>query len=156
MSLSDVKLTLSAKLASRPDSHSFSSDAELDIASSVVHQRYMYLCSLREKLGGSAEKVIEYITARDLRLQKDHVSVNSIHIQTFIPPSSNTLFNGLCPLPTRVDLLTGGVTVHPDYVGESDLTEEHIECVPLEGDMRDEPKAVPSSLEFVLKKIRIK
>lgn len=158
MSVLDVKSLIQERInGSDPRYRPLFSDASLDLASSVVHQRYMYMCELRERLGGSTEKVIEYLMNRDKLFTQDESSVNFIHIQTFIPPASNTQFNGLCQLPaSRVDLLTGGMNVHPDYAGESDLTGEHIECVPMDAGMEGDEKPEKTRLEFALKRIRIK
>ncbi len=148
MSVEEVKERLRERLGGSAN------DAELDIAASVVHQRYLQLCELRTRLNGSSDRVIEYLQQRQLRFDPQASAVNSIHIQTFIPPSSHTQFNGLCLLPTRIDLLTGGVTVHPEYVGECDISRDPIECVPLE--VRTEKQEEKLQLEFSLKKIRIK
>lgn len=147
--LEDVKTRLRA-VSVKP----FRSSLEDDMACSVVHQRYMYLCRLRDKLG-SNEKVIEYVESRKSTPDPSSPWVNSLPIQTLLPPSSQSQFNGICPLPMRVDLLTGGETIFPGF--ESDLSMEPIDLAPLNTGMRDiSSRTKPPTPELVLKKFRIK
>jgi hypothetical protein len=148
--LEDVKTRLLA-VSVKP----FRSLLEEDMACSVVHQRYMYLCRLRDKLG-SNEKVIEYVESRKCTPDPSSAWVNSLPIHTLLPPSSQSQFNGICPLPMRVDLLTGGETIFPGFAGESDMSMEPIDLAPLNTGMRDISRTTPPTPELVLKKFRIK
>ncbi len=162
MSASDISVDrdtivsgIMSQLSGRPQvPHTFRSVSDLDYSCGLISKRYQYLLELREKLG-STEAVIEYLENLKVRNSQQVINfpTNSIHPLTLVSPQVQTQFNGLLPLPTRVDLLTGANQIHPDYTGEPVLECELMtaEDVPI---VSNAPQVVP--IQFNLKRMRMK
>ena len=133
---------------------SFGSRKDVDYICDVVNTRYQYLMLLKKKLG-STEAVINHVEAAKIKSSQDVINfpTNAIHPLTLVSPQAQSQFNGLLPLPTRVDILTGSREVYPDYRGEpihemEEMTHEDVSII-----SQSEP---PRRVQFNLKRLRVK
>ena len=145
-----------SELTKQSDGHRkcFRTPRDLDYACDVINKRYQFLLQLKDKLG-STEAVIEHVEALKARDIEQAISfpTNSIHPLTLLSPLAQTQFNGLVPLPTRVDLLTGTREVHPDYTGEPVLESELMAVDDNPVIHHQKPK---TQIQFNLKRMRLK
>ena len=76
---------------------------------------------------GNTGKLLEYLSRqKEKKSRLTNLDVNRIPLSGLVVPFTGrqSAPNGLCPLPTRLDTLTGTVQFFPDYQCESNLSDQ--------------------------------
>jgi len=132
---------------------SFKSESDLEFATQSVFGRLTELQAIQDR---GVDDVINYIETKKSNTRAINFPINSINMLTLISPNAQSTYNGLCQLPTRIDLLTGTRTVFPDHQCESLVRMEKVEGELIQPTIT--PSVVPSvpSVTFKLKRMRLK
>jgi len=128
----------------------FESEEALEAAVEKIYRRIEELQKLSSQLG-SLEKAKLYLDSQSARRREQVFPQNNVSLKTLVfQPGAN----GLCPLPSRLDCLTGLCTTYPEVQPETDLSVQEVLAEPIAVDWPHQPVEASSSVS--LKRLKVK
>jgi hypothetical protein len=128
----------------------FESESARLYAVKVIRARVEQILKLTSKLG-SLDAAVSYLKSTAARRKISSFPEYDVPLRNFVTQSES---NGLCPLPSRLDCLTGICTSYPDVQPESDLSLENVLSEPIAVLWNERSSTFAESLS--LKRLRIK
>lgn len=128
----------------------FASENAFELAVEGVYRRAVQLEKLSSKLG-SVEKAQNYLRQTAERRRDRVFPQNDVPLNSLVYQSGS---NGLCPLPSRMDCLTGLCTRYPETEPASDLCMEEVLSEPIAVDWSSVPADATSSVS--LRRLKLK
>jgi hypothetical protein len=130
----------------------FLAGEELEYAVAIIREKVNRIRTQAERLN-SVDLAIELNAPRKPIRTTTDFPQNGVRLTSLVAPSTGS---GLCPLPNRVDCLTGAGATYPEVQLESDLANSVIYTEPVNVALDEEVSTQSAGEKVLVKRMRIK